>query len=606
MNYTGEINGLKRGAEILSTGGSATVGRIEKGYRITGKNGSFRIDYATKTDFFRALTIFEAVKDSGEKLDIKAENHFNTCGIMVDVSRNAVLKVDTVKNVIRYMAKMGLNMLMLYTEDTYKIEDYPYFGYMRGAYTGDEIREIVDYADIFGIECVPCIQTLAHLEKAIRWRFTENMSGISDTPDILLVDEEKTYTFIESMIKSVRACFKTEKIHIGMDEAHYVGLGEYLNKHGYTDRFEILTRHLSRVCDIAKKYDFEPMMWSDMFFRLCSSHGDYYAENAGLPEEVAKLIPENLSMVYWDYYQNNKETYDRMIQSHKSMNRKIIFAGGVWTWAGVACQYDKTFATTVPALASCAEHGITDVFATMWGDDGAECSIYEALLGMQLYAEYNYSDKPLETLDKMFKICTGYDAEAFRLFGIDTFSGELCPERNAVASKQVLYQDILLGAFDKNFENLNLKDHYAEYAEKLSRISTDGELDYLFEYHKILVDVLYRKCDIGIRLTAAYKANDKAAMTAVCAELDELLAQYKRLHSAAADMWYRNNKPFGFEILDHRLGGMESRISRAKTRTEEYLTGKIDSIPELEEERLWYGTEGKPFEHNYFFGGIFI
>jgi hexosaminidase len=51
----------------------------------------------------------------------------------------------------------------------------------------------------------------------------------------------------------------------------------------------------------------------------------------------------------------------------------------------------------------------------MWGDDGAECSIYTALYGMQLYVEYNYSETPLETLDEMFKSCTGFDGEAFRL-----------------------------------------------------------------------------------------------------------------------------------------------------------------------------------------------
>ena len=55
-----------------------------------------------------------------------------------------------------------------------------------------------------------------------------------------------------------------------------LGLGNYLKKHGYVNRFEMLSRHLSRVCEIAQRYDFKPMMWSDMFFRLGSKTGDYY------------------------------------------------------------------------------------------------------------------------------------------------------------------------------------------------------------------------------------------------------------------------------------------------------------------------------------------
>lgn len=119
---------IKRGLAELGIDCDAEIGRRERGYGIKGGNGKFCVEYAAKTDFFRAATILESIKDTKESVDISAENRFDTCGIMIDVSRNAVLKIETVKDIIRYMARMGLNMLMLYTEDTYKMEDYPYFG----------------------------------------------------------------------------------------------------------------------------------------------------------------------------------------------------------------------------------------------------------------------------------------------------------------------------------------------------------------------------------------------------------------------------------------------------------------------------------------------
>ena len=70
---------------------------------------------------------------------------------MLDVSRNAVLKPKTVKMLIGYMARMGLNQLMLYTEDVYEMKKHTYFGYMRGRYTEEELKEIDSYAAIFGI-----------------------------------------------------------------------------------------------------------------------------------------------------------------------------------------------------------------------------------------------------------------------------------------------------------------------------------------------------------------------------------------------------------------------------------------------------------------------
>jgi len=54
------------------------------------------------------------------------------------------------------------------------------FGIYRGRYSREEIREIDEYAQIFGIELIPCIQTLAHLHNALKWPAAEK---IVDTPE---------------------------------------------------------------------------------------------------------------------------------------------------------------------------------------------------------------------------------------------------------------------------------------------------------------------------------------------------------------------------------------------------------------------------------------
>jgi len=59
-------------------------------------------------------------------------------GVMIDCSRNGVMKPKQVMRFIDALAKMGYNMLELYTEDTYEVEGEPYFGYLRGRYTGKE------------------------------------------------------------------------------------------------------------------------------------------------------------------------------------------------------------------------------------------------------------------------------------------------------------------------------------------------------------------------------------------------------------------------------------------------------------------------------------
>lgn len=588
------------------------IEKIEKGFSLLVTGNKAKLSYNTFADFYRGLSIALDALKNGYDVSCSQSPVFETCGIMLDVSRGAVLKVEKVKEIMRRLARMGFNELMLYTEDTYELKEYPYFGYMRGRYTEEELKEIVAYGNLLGIEIVPCMQTLGHLASPLRW---STFNGMRDQSAVLLIDEERTYEFIEAMIKTVRRCFTSNKIHIGMDEAHGVGLGAYFNKHGLQDRFTILTRHLKRVMDLCKEYSFEPMMWSDMFFRLGTKDGGYYSFEAEMPDNIADMIPEGISQVYWDYYNNSENVYNVMIREHNRMECPVIFAGGVWTWNGPSVNLRQSFESTIPALKVCKEKGITHVFATLWGDGGAECDVLQSLYGLQYYAEYNYdSDRAMENLDKMFKICNGFEAEAFRLLDIDDFGQEkYAPDEPDFAefeshivstSKQALYQNPLIGLFDKNFAMADLHSHYAAIDEKLSLLTMPEELATMFDVHKQLVKVLVSKCDIGIRIKKAYDEQNKEALTQLAEEAKTLANDIGKLKELRMKLWFENNKPFGYEMMFNRLAAAESMARLSGERLEAYVSGTVNSLEELEAERLLYNNMDRPFFMEYFVNRI--
>ena len=168
-------------------------------------------------------------------------------GIMLDCSRNGVMKPEVIEHYAGILAKMGYDTLMLYTEETYEVDEEPFFGYMRGRYTKEELKKLDRVLAGYGVELVPCIQTLAHLKCMFRW---DEYRDIRDCDDILLIDEEKTYQLLERMFSTLRQCVSTTKIHVGMDEAYNVGLGKHLERYGYEDRFQLICRHLNKVCEL--------------------------------------------------------------------------------------------------------------------------------------------------------------------------------------------------------------------------------------------------------------------------------------------------------------------------------------------------------------------
>ena len=107
-------------------------------------------------------------------------------GVMLDLSRNGVMKVDEIKKMIVYLAKMGYNALELYLEDTYEIEGEPYFGHLRGRYSKKELKEINDeltatYRNGYTIEEVR--QAADNLGLVPMDQVTHIQLNINDTPD---------------------------------------------------------------------------------------------------------------------------------------------------------------------------------------------------------------------------------------------------------------------------------------------------------------------------------------------------------------------------------------------------------------------------------------
>ena len=592
-----------RGVTLCDSGIAVKVRKQDCGLSVSGANGVYAISYSEKATFFRAFALLVGHLEQGvAEFFIEEAPAFTLCSAMVECSRNAVPKVERLEELFATMVMMGYNSVMLYTEDTYEVEGYPWFGYRRGRYSKQELGHLDQVAQGLGLDMIPCIQTLAHLKTALRWSVTD---GMRDNPDILLIGEERTYDLIEAMFKSLRACYSSKRIHIGMDEAHEVGRGVYMDKNGYADRFGIMCDHLHRVCALAEKYGFEPMMWSDMFFRMGSKQKIYYDPQAEIPANIAQMLPENLTMVYWDYYGITDERYRDMILAHQQLGRPMIFAGGVWKWRGMAPNNTLTFETTRHALNVCKQQGIKQVVATMWGDDGAEVSQYAILLGMQYFAEFNYKENPsLEEVIKQFKLCTGLSGEDQLKLSIDDFDTSNELGMRYALSKQILYSDITQGLVDKHLQELGLEGWFEKKQQELETVGTD--LPQLYDYYKLLLPVLKEKWNLGIRLRSAYKAENRAELAA-CAEICGSLAiQYRKLRDAAFKLWMWENKPQGFELFDLRLSGMAGRCESTQRRILQYLIGEIDSLEELQDETLYFDPNRiSSMPHPCFFRKIF-
>ncbi len=73
---------------------------------------------------------------------------------------------------------------------------------------------------------------------------------------VLLAREEQTFEFLDELISTASSAFRSNRIHIGMDEAWDMGRGAFLTKHGYVAPIDIFTEFMERLTKITDSTDF--------------------------------------------------------------------------------------------------------------------------------------------------------------------------------------------------------------------------------------------------------------------------------------------------------------------------------------------------------------
>ena len=528
----------------------------------------------------------------GEDIEIDETAHFKTLSLMLDISFRGPISLDGIKEYFTYLASMGYTQIWFYAEDMYEMpEKYKHFGYMRGRYSTAELRELDDYAYSIGIEIVPCIQTLGHMQHYLKWKearkFAENSM-------VLKPGDEATYEFIKDMLVAASSAFRSRRIHVGLDETGGLGLGASLKRDGYREPIDIFQEHVAKVAEMCDELGLRPMMWNDMVFCYCSKNHTKYALDTELTPEVLARIPKNMDLVHWNYEDENCNL--AYIEKTKKTGNPVIFAGGVWIFGGALPDNAWSKYFHEKAIADCKAGGVEEICMTVWSYG---TTIYQtSLLEAARFAELTYEDTS-EKLAERFEFLTGASFDGFydmsnlhAQYKEGKIDYDSMPYDERFYGNKLMWQDIMLGIFDEKLYREPRAEHYAMMAEEYAELITrQDEWCWLYEYCYAIFKLLALKCYIAERIAPAYKSGDKKTLRYILEEKLPAL-EVAWLDLADAHMVHKDEfmRPFGTEATDRMYGAMIMRTRYAIHRLADYLSGRVDSLPELAEPRYDEGA----------------
>lgn len=494
--------------------------------------------------------------------EITFTNNFDTFGTMLDVSRGAAFKVSYIKNLIRKQALMGVNEIWLYMEDMYQLPDYPLFGYLRGSYSEEELKEIVSYANIFDVKIVPTIQTLGHMEQFLKW---QKSSGFVDQENVLITRSEETFKLIDSMFKQLKKIFKHDKIHVGLDETWGFGFGNFYKKHGYVSQIDNFFDHLNKVNNLALKHGFKDVIiWSDMPYRLLSSTNYYYDYNITLDQKIIDRIPKNVKLAYWDYYNKDFNRVDKMLENHVKMTDKVVMASGTWIWTRLNYDKKQTDATALVHIEAAIKNNVKELILTQWMDDGAYGDHETTLLGV--YEMSLKANTKNNVSNDVYQFITNEN--------LDVSYNKTKINNLTMSQVGLLWDDPQFSLYLTNFVKNDLTN-YKTHLEELETLLELYKNNEIYEYEYNIIATNYYKVKGRYNLIKQYSDKELINVEEV---FNKQIESLENLNNIFRKKWYKNYKMNGFEVIQSRLATQVIRAKEMIALAKLYNDKKINKI----------------------------
>ncbi len=244
-------------------------------------------------------------------------------------------------------------------------------------------------------------------------------------------------------------------------------------------------------------------------------------------------------------------------------------------------------------MRAAAEHGIENVFVTMWGDNGKECSYYAVLPALFAAKRFYDGCTDMDAIKAEFEAIAQENFDGLCALDLPNYIGgnDQCTQN---ACKVMFYSDPFNGFLDSTVPS-GLSGDYEEISEKLRIYGRNSRYAYIFECEASLCDFLAIKYRLGEFTRKAYQASDKAELQRLTEEYARASDKLEVFYKALYKLWTLENKPQGFDVLELRIGGLMLRLQSCRRRLIGYLKGEEKIQPELEEKLLDFYGNGEHF-----------
>lgn len=296
-------------------------------------------------------------------------------GVMLDVSRNRVPRMDHLEQRIEQLASWKVNHLQLYMEHTFAYRGHEVVWRDDDPFTPEQIQDLDAFCRARHIELAPNQNSFGHFHRWLvhdRYRplaevpeGVSHMFGPEPEPFSLCAVDTSSLALLEDLYDQLLPNFSGETFNVGLDETFDLGQGRSAAACALKGKHQVYLDYLLSVHRLVAERDRRMQFWSDIVLEH--------------PRLVPRL-PRDSTCLLWGY-EADFDFFDRCARL-QAAEMDYWVCPGTSSWLSFAGRADNAVANLQGAASAGQRHDADGLMVTDWGDWGHMQAPWTASLGL--------------------------------------------------------------------------------------------------------------------------------------------------------------------------------------------------------------------------------
>jgi hexosaminidase len=289
---------------------------------------------------------------------------FSRRGVMLDISRGRVPKLETLLGLAEKLADFKINELQLYTEHTFAYRKYKSIWQSWGALTPKEIRILDRRCRELGIDLVPNQNSFGHLRYFLNHSKLKRLAEVSEPyqddsgefvrhPTTLAPNHPGTIPFLRGLYGELLPNFSGKFFNVGCDETWDLGRGQSKKLCRRRGQGKVYLDFLKKIHREVSARGRTMMFWGDIILKY--------------PQLIGAL-PKNVIALNWGYEANHP--FKKEAAKFAKSGISYYVCPGTSTWQTLIGRNDNALANLRAAAVAGKKFGAEGYLICDWGDGG--------------------------------------------------------------------------------------------------------------------------------------------------------------------------------------------------------------------------------------------